>query len=158
MGAQCRLARPRSIQTSWAPQMNIHGGCKCGNIEIVWQVDEPSLSPRACQCDYCVARNASYVSSPNSEISVTIKNSAFHYIVCHGTNIAEFHECSNCNTLVFVSADINNSIYGVINSSCLPDLNFEAPVKMQFSQETTHERLVRRSQNWCHPVLITSTS
>ena len=138
--------------------MKIQGGCNCGNIEIDWQPSQAPCAPRACQCDYCISKNASYVSEPNSELSAKINSSELHRVVQHGTNTADFHECSACNTLVFVSSKIGNETYGVINSICLPSINFELPINMHFSQESEEERLNRRRQNWCHPVLITITS
>lgn len=137
--------------------MKIHGSCSCGNIEIVWSPNQAPRIPRACQCNYCISKQASYVSEPNSELSAIIHATEFHRIVRHGTNTAEFHECSACNTLVFVSSCIGGETYGVINSICLPSLSLETAVNMQFEQETEQERLVRRRQNWCHPVLITIT-
>jgi hypothetical protein len=134
--------------------MEIHGGCDCGNIKIVWNVDEPPRAPRACQCDYCTAQQASYVSAPGSGFSATIRRPEHHRIIHQGTETADFHECSVCNRLVFVSSNIEGDIYGVINSRCLRDLGLETPVHMQFTQESKQVRLERRRRNWCHPVHI----
>lgn len=134
--------------------MEIRGGCSCGNIEIFWLANKPLQAPRACQCNYCVLKNASYVSEANSSFSATIHKPEFHYTVRHGTNTADFHECSSCNMLVFVSSDIGGDIYGVINSHCLHNVELDRAVVMVFSHESEKDRLTRRRQNWCHPVRI----
>lgn len=134
--------------------MEICGGCNCGNIEIFWQVNKTPQAPRACQCNYCVLKSASYLSEAGSSFSATIRNSELHHIARHGTNTADFHECSACNMLVFVSSDIGGDIYGVINSHCLHNVKLDRAVVMVFSHESEQDRLTRRRQNWCHPVQI----
>jgi len=37
----------------------------------------------------------------------------------HGSNNAVFHECSNCNQVIFVTAEINGELYGAINANHL---------------------------------------
>jgi hypothetical protein len=136
------------------PKLSIYGSCKCGNIQIDWDVDDFVRAPRACQCDYCVSKNASYLSEPDSALSVAIHNPELHRVIRHGTNTAEFHECSACNTLVFVSSIIDGAIYGVVNSQCLDNIELELPIKMEFTEESAQERLARRCRNWCRPVFI----
>lgn len=135
--------------------MNVHGSCTCGNIEISWNVDDISQQLRACQCEYCLSKNAAYVSRAGSDMAVTIHNPKSHRIVRHGTNTADFHECTACNMLAFVSSDIEGMVYGIINSNCLTNINFDSPVKMKFTHETEPERLSRRRQNWCQLSSIT---
>lgn len=134
--------------------MEIHGSCDCGNIKIIWNVNEPPRVPRTCQCEYCTAQQASYVSTPGSGFSATICHPEHHRIIHQGTETADFHECSACNRLVFVASNIEGGIYGVINSRCLHDLNLDNPVNTHFTQESTQTRLARRRRSWCYPVVI----
>jgi hypothetical protein len=133
----------------------MHGGCVCGNIRVEWGANDFSVTPRACQCGYCVAKNAAYVSRSGSIFRATIFDGAAHRVLGHGTHSAEFHECSRCDSLVFVTAHIDNTIYGVLNSKCFSDgTNFPPPQKISFDDETLEQRRGRWRNNWCYPVFV----
>lgn len=133
----------------------MYGSCECKNIEVQWKTIDYSSVPRACQCDYCRAKSAAYVSKSASAVDVVIHNPGLHRIVTHGTGTAQFHECGYCGTLVFVSCEIDGIIYGVLNAACLDNkFGFAKPVAMDFSNQPVAERLLRRQQNWCYPVNI----
>ena len=139
--------------------MSMSGSCDCNNITIVWHTDESNFIPRACQCDYCSSKSAAYVTSPGTTIDVAINNDALHNKVQHGSNSAVFHECSNCNQLVFVTSEIEGQLYGALNANNLDSKQkFSAPVKLNFSSQTAEQKRDRWRQNWCHPVLITRPS
>ena len=120
--------------------MSLYGGCDCKNIEIVWHIADQEFVPRACQCEYWQSKSAAYVSQPNSSIEVTVRNSALHRQIQHGSNSAVFHECSNCEEVVFVTAEIDSDIYGARNANQFEDQSAVlAPVKMNFSSQSGEE-------------------
>ena len=133
----------------------IYGRCQCKNIELVWRTISTSLIPRACQCDYCKSKNASYVSEPGTEFRATIHYENNHKIIRHGTESADFHECKNCKKIVFATSEIDNIIYGVINSECIENKDhLKESQPYSYEGETLEERLRRRQKNWCSPVII----
>lgn len=136
--------------------MSMSGGCDCNNITVVWHTREYSHTPRACQCDYCSAKSAAYVTESGTKVEVTISNDTFHKTIQHGSNSASFHECTNCNQLVFVTAKIDGQLYGALNANLLINKQgFSAISKLTFSSQTAKQKRDRWRQNWCRPVLIT---
>ena len=134
----------------------MHGSCRCRNFEVIWQIVDFSLVPRACQCTYCVSKSAAYVSKSGTKFEVTIHNETLHRVVQHGSNSAFFHECAHCNELVFVTAEIEDELYGVLNAYCLQNkLGFATPVETVFDTQTAAQKRQRWRLNWCHPVVVT---
>lgn len=137
--------------------MSITGGCSCNNIEITWHTVDHSLVPRACQCDYCLSKAAAYVTKSGTRFDVLIRSEKFHKKVQHGSNSAVFHECTNCNQVIFVTSEIEGELYGALNAIHLNSKQgFSASVKANFSSQTAEQKRERWRQNWCRPVLITS--
>ena len=137
--------------------MSISGSCDCNNIEITWHTVDHSLVPRACQCDYCLSKAAEYVTKSGSSFDVLIRNEKLYKKSQHGSKSAIFHECANCDQVVFVTAEIDGELYGALNANHLNNkLGFSRSVQANFSSQTAEEKLERWRENWCHPVLITS--
>lgn len=135
--------------------MSMRGSCKCSNIEVSWHTVDHSVVPRKCQCQYCIEKDAAYVSKSGSRVVIHIHNAKLLKSVQHGTNSAIFHECGNCGDLVFVTADIGGDVFGALNANCLENRHgFSAPVVMNFEDQTAEERMDRWRRNWCHPVRI----
>lgn len=137
----------------------MEGRCHCGNITLNWQPELPLAAPRACQCDYCRQRQAAYVSDSRTGFLVYIQHRDRHKIVTHGTQTAEFHECSACDRLVFVSSLIEDEHYGVINIRCLKaedigEKSCDPAVVVSFADEELAARLARRKNNWCTPIRL----
>ena len=134
----------------------MYGSCKCKNIEIHWQLIDLSLVPRACQCSYCVSKGAVYVSKSRSRFEALIHDDACYARVQHGSKSATFHECTNCDVVVFVTVVIDGEVYGALNANCLINkIGFSTPVPTDFSAESGAHKQERWRQNWCCPVLIT---
>ena len=136
----------------------MRGSCRCENISFHWAVESVPAPPRACQCSYCAAIGAAYVSVPATAIQVFIADENNHSIVRHGTETASFHECTRCGELVLVTSEINSVVYGVINARCLTGAELQLALPMNIGEETTLARFVRRQKNWCSPVVIRSMS
>ncbi len=135
--------------------MSITGGCSCKNIEIVWHTVDHSLMPRACQCDYCLPKGAAYVSKSGTRVEVTIRSEQLHNEVRHGSENAVFHECTQCDQVVFVTAKFEGEVYGVLNANHLNNkFGFADPVERNFSSQTPEEKRDRWRENWCHPVIV----
>jgi hypothetical protein len=136
--------------------MSISGGCDCNNIKITWHVVDYSVVARACQCDYCLSMSAAYVTKAGTKFEVLIHREKNHRKIQHGSNSAVFHECANCNRVVFVTAEIEDKLYGALNANHLNNkFGFSASVKANFGWQTAEQKRARWRQNWCHPIRIT---
>jgi hypothetical protein len=131
------------------------GSCKCNNIEVRWRTLDFSVVPRACQCEYCRARGAAYVSKSGTSVEVKIRKESLHKLVEQGSKSATFHECAGCGEVVLVTAIIEGETYGALNANCMINKHgFSEPVQTHFSNQTAGQKCERWRQNWCHPVLI----
>ena len=134
----------------------MYGYCVCMNIELRWQLTDLCHVPRACQCSYCASKGAAYVSNPGSALEAIILNDSCYATVQHGSMSAVFHECTNCDTVVFVTAEIDGELYGALNANCFTNkLGFSTPVPTDFSTESAGQKRERWRKNWCAPVRIT---
>ncbi len=139
--------------------MSLRGSCRCNNIEVLWHTVDYSIVPRACQCEYCLAKGAAYVCKSGTAVDVCIHKEPLHRISMHGSKTARFHECGHCGDVVFVTADIDGDVYGVLNALCMKNkLGFSAAVPTDYSAEAAETKRDRWRQNWCHPVTISSRS
>jgi hypothetical protein len=137
--------------------MALRGGCQCGNLQVVWKTVDYSVAPRACQCEYCRRHGAAYVSKAGTAFSAHIARPAQYRVVHHGSGMAQFHECSHCGELVFVTAQLNGDCYGALNAACLGNpLGFAEPVCVQLAAQTPEQKTQRWLETWCRPVRIRS--
>lgn len=133
------------------------GGCRCKNITFDWHIRDFSLVPRACQCNYCVSKNAAYVAKPGSKFSLTIMHAKIHHQHTQGSRSATFHECRLCHELVAVTCTIDGQNYGVINANVLAQRKrFPNAKAVQFTvkPKILADRLQQRKLNWSSPVTI----
>ena len=135
--------------------MSIVGSCRCKNFKVNWHCFDYSMVPRACQCSYCLSKNASYVSKSGTRFEVYIKDKSQHNIVQQGSRSALFHECTNCQDLVCVTVEIEGIQYGVLNSTVLKNkFGFVDSHKMNFEGQSNEQKQQRWQNNWCYPVII----
>jgi hypothetical protein len=136
--------------------MSMRGNCRCNNIEVVWRTVDFSIVPRACQCDYCRAKGAAYVSKTGTAIDMRINNTSRYRIVARGSGGAAFHECDSCGELVLVTTEIDGELYGALNANCMDNrLGFPPAVDVDYAGQTVAQKLERWRRNWCRPVRIT---
>ena len=137
--------------------MSIRGSCDCNNIQVAWFTVDHSLVPRACGCEYCRGNSAAWVSKSGTRFEVAIQRNEFHRVVRHGSQSAAFHECANCDELVFVTAEISGELYGALNASRLDNkFGFPDPIETDVSSLSAAQKRERWRRNWCCPVLIKS--
>jgi len=121
--------------------------CNCKNLKITWDLRDLSITPRACQCDYCLSHDIQWLSKPGSTSYETNKT---------GTRSAVFHKCSYCQTVIASTATINNRHYGAVNRNCLIEKHrFPKPKPVTIdNDQTARDRKTIWQQNWCSQVTI----
>ena len=97
------------------------GECQCGKTKVTISLPETlaQYSPRACDCDFCVSRNISYLSQPDGTLE--IKSIVPLEIQQQGSEQAMFVTCSQCKTVIAASLQLSDKLVGALNSTLLSD-------------------------------------
>lgn len=97
------------------------GGCDCGNISFAMElsIDPASINPRACDCDFCMKHNATYISDANGKLKITIKDKCNLSEYHQGSGIATFLICKNCGVLIGGCFETSSQRYAAINSKAV---------------------------------------
>jgi hypothetical protein len=138
--------------------MQISGKCHCGNIvlELEWQGDPPMIPARACGCSFCIKHGGVWTSDPTARLSVEIRDAALVSKYAFGTRTASFHVCSRCGTVPFVTSEMANRVYAVVNVNTLEnvDESWLSRTGVSFEGENVESRLARRRRHWIADVRI----
>lgn len=135
----------------------INGTCHCGNVAFELTMPHAASIPaRACGCSFCVKHGGVWTSHPEATLTVHIQDPTrvSHYEF--GTRTATFHICSQCGVAPFVTSDIDNGRYAVVNVNAFEhcaDLPL-VRVSASFDGEDVESRLARRQRNWIADVRI----
>ncbi len=97
------------------------GACTCGNVEFLLDLPREldTFAPRACDCDYCSNRQASYLSHPKGVVKLQAKEPL--KTETQGSEQASFQYCNTCKTLIVVTYSFDSGLKGALNSSLLKD-------------------------------------
>ena len=138
--------------------MLINGKCHCGNISFTldWPGESPDISARACGCGFCVKHGGVWTSKPGATLNVSVHDRTASSKYAFGTETATFHICSRCGAVPFVSSEIENRLYAVVNVNTFegvpPSLLHRGDAN--FEGENVESRLSRRARNWIDIVHI----
>lgn len=98
-----------------------HGACSCRKTQLSLTLPHPltCYAPRVCDCDFCVSRGINWLSDPKGSLEV----SSSHPLVGlqQGSNQAVFHACSECDTVVAVTLETDNTSLAAVNALMLAD-------------------------------------
>jgi hypothetical protein len=138
--------------------MLINGKCHCGNIAFTldWPENTPDIPARECSCTFCVKHGGVWTSHPDAKLSVVLHHADLVSKYAFGTETATFHVCARCGTVPFVTSEIENRLYAVVNVNTFESLD---PSRLRratsrLDGEDLTSRLARRSKNWIADVRI----
>lgn len=138
--------------------MLITGKCHCGNIsfELVWEGDPPRIPARACGCSFCVKHGGVWTSNPGARLAVAIRDPRIVSPYVFGMRTATFHVCAQCGIVPFVTCELENRLYAVVNVNALEDVDPACleRASADFEGEDAESRLARRKRNWIGDVHI----
>ena len=140
--------------------MHLTGRCHCGNIALALDWPDSAVIPaRACGCSFCVKHGGVWTSNVDARLTVTIRDPARVTRYAFGTKTAIFHVCARCGAVPFVTSEIENHRYAVVNVNAFENLD---PSRLRrgsadFEGEDTSSRLARRARNWIADVRIGET-
>lgn len=135
-----------------APPLRIHGSCHCGNLRFVlgWTGPTDPLPARACGCSFCQKHGGVWTAHPEASVQLEVANPALHQRYRFGTETADFHVCSRCGGVPFVTSTIDGTDFAVVSVRALDGFDSKrlAIVPADFAEERTDARLERRRQHW----------
>ena len=136
----------------------INGKCHCGNIsyEFLWPEPGSRIPVRACSCTFCTKHGGVYTSHPDGQLTVQISNQNLAYQYSFGTKTAEFHICTECGAVPFVTSTIKGKVYAVVNVNTFEGVDraeLDSSVT-DFDGESVGDRLERRKKKWISQVTI----
>lgn len=138
--------------------MLIEGKCHCGNISfsLDWPGENINIPARACGCTFCTKHGGVWTSNPEATLRVRVRDSHASSEYCFGTKTATFHVCSRCGAVPFVSSEIENRLYAVVNVNTFEgiDRSLVRREASNFDGEDIESRLSRRTRNWIGNVHI----
>ena len=134
------------------PVRRIDGGCHCGNVRFAfhWPGAGETIPTRKCGCSFCTKHGGVWTSHPDGRLEVTVADLTALDAYRFGTATADFHVCSTCGVVPYVTSAIEGGLYAVVNVNCFENVD-PAELKQSpsdFDGETTGDRLARRQRNW----------
>jgi hypothetical protein len=134
------------------------GGCHCGTIGVELQLaaDAATITPRACDCDFCSKHAAAYLSDPAGSLTIrlTAPDSVSHYR--QGSRTAVFLLCRNCGVLAGVYYQAEGKLYAAVNSKILANRDaFGTETSVSPKTLTALEKTQRWQNVWFADVEIT---
>jgi hypothetical protein len=138
--------------------MLLSGKCHCGNISFAldWQGGPGEIPARACGCSFCAKHGGVWTSHPESRLAVAIRDATLVSKYAFATRTATFWVCSRCGVAPFVTSEIANHDYAVVNVNVLENLDpsWLRRTSADFEGESLESRLARRTRNWIADVHI----
>ena len=135
----------------------LKGGCHCGNVTIELHTDKAieEFVPRTCQCSLCKKHDASWISDPDGEAKLVIKDRNKTSFYRFGHETSDFVICKNCGVLTIALCELEDRMKAVLNIKAMTDETFTAePIQTVFDAENVADRLARRTKNWTGNVII----
>lgn len=125
------------------------GKCSCGQTKVKLSLPETldQYSPRACDCDFCISRNISYISHPDGELE--IESTEPFDIQKQGSNQASFIICSCCKSVIAGTLQIENNLIGALNSTLLSNYSLlQKPTTVSPKTLEAKEKVERWKTVW----------
>jgi len=95
------------------------GSCTCGEVSFSLSLSQSldAYSPRACDCDFCAAREIVYLSDPKGALELHSKLPLKTLV--QGSEQAQFLLCASCNSVVAVVHSFQSGLKGAVNASLI---------------------------------------
>lgn len=125
------------------------GSCKCGNSSFTLSFPKKLefYSPRACDCDFCVQRKASYLSDPEGSLDIESKEELA--TDTQGSEQAKFLSCKGCGLLIAVICPFSTGLKGAVNATLINEHNqLQDQITVSPKLLTPSEKLERWKGMW----------
>ena len=132
------------------------GSCHCQRLQLALHgsLEPAETSPRACDCSFCQAHAAAWVSDPDGELVITVSDAEALGRYRQGSESAEFLFCRHCGVLVAVVFATDEGQRGAVNVLCLAEAEEFAPEQVVSPQQLAPEVRRERWRSLWTPVRI----
>lgn len=132
------------------------GSCHCQRLRLALRgsLQPAETSPRACDCSFCQAHAAAWVSDPDGELVVTASDADALDRYRQGSESAEFLFCRHCGVLVAVVFATDDGMRGAVNVRCLANAGEFALTQTVSPQQLPPEERRERWRRLWTPVRI----
>jgi hypothetical protein len=137
----------------------VAGSCRCGQLRLTARLTQPleSYCPRECDCDFCRARGAAYVSDPLGELTLQVRQADSLRRHRQGDALADMLSCGRCGALVGALYAADGLQHGVVNVQVLDDAKlFGARQTVSPRRLTAAEKITRWREIWFPNVVVRS--
>lgn len=137
--------------------MQHKGGCHCGNLQCELVLTRPATryEPRACDCAFCAAHGAAFVSDPDGALTISVDDATALSRYRHGTRQAEFLVCARCGVFLAVCLPQDDGLRATVNARALADFGaFGGSVSASPQRLAAEDRLARWRQLWFSNVTL----
>jgi len=130
--------------------------CHCQRLQLALHgaLDPAATAPRACDCSFCQAHGAAWISDPDGELVVTAADAEALGRYRQGSESAEFLFCRHCGVLVAVVFATGNGLRGAVNVRCLARAAEFAQTQTVSPQQLPAEQRRERWRTLWTPVRI----
>lgn len=138
--------------------ITLNGGCRCGNIsvQLVLSRAPETYAPRSCDCDFCRAHDAAYVSDPEGSLRLRIRRERACERRRQGDGMAECLICTDCGVYVAaLYAEPGGARYGTVNARVILGVPGFAPVVSVSPRKLSADDKIRRwKQLWFSDITV----
>ncbi|HJS35719.1 MAG TPA: aldehyde-activating protein [Pseudoxanthomonas sp.] len=134
----------------------LEGGCHCGAITLAFStaLTPETTSPRACDCSFCRAHGAAWISDPAGQLDIHAQADRLRRYR-QGSLAAQFLLCGECGVLVGVLHEDGGRRYAAVNAACLEARDaFAASVPASPRTLSADEKTTRWRQLWIGDVRL----
>lgn len=128
------------------------GQCHCGNIAVKLTTlsSAKDTQIRACECSFCRKHKAQYISDPEGNLDISVREPEQLQRYRFGQKTADFLFCKICGIYVAAIFCERDRYYGILNLNTL-DRNEEftqTVTSVSYENEDTNTRIERRKKKW----------
>ena len=138
------------------PMPTLTGSCHCQCLQLVLHgsIEPSTTSPRACDCSFCQAHAAAWVSDPDGELVVTASGADALGRYRQGAESAEVLFCRHCGVLLAVVFATDEGLCGAVNVRCLANAGEFASAQVVSPRQLPPEERRERWRRLWSPVRI----
>ncbi len=132
--------------------MLIHGSCHCRNMcfRLQWPDECLPIPARACGCSFCRKHGGVWTAHPQARLALQVEDAGAVEHFAFETRTADFHVCTRCGVVPWVSSLIDGRAYAVVSVNAFDgvDAALLQRAELSFEGEALDERLRRRAARW----------
>lgn len=131
----------------------LHGGCHCGNVRVVYHtaVAPEAARPRACQCSFCRKHNTRTVSDPAGDLTITVRDPEQLSRYRFALGLSDYLVCRICGVYMgsFMGDPDDGKGLATLMANVLDEqARFPEPAPITYDGEGEETKRERRRQRW----------